>query len=165
VLTVLGATRLNTASGFWLATVGKLLDVVDGPVARRTHTSQFGALLDGGADKLTGAALIISELYLGLAPPAFLFFLLFYHALIALMAADAVRKGIETKPTCLGKYTMFLQVSALLLFALAHLAVSVQPQVHATALVIALAGVVAGVVSLVRYIRGYLDVARRRTHK
>lgn len=155
VLTIVGAIRLDTVAGFFIVGSGKFLDIADGLVARRTHTSNFGAFFDASADKLTALVLLIAAYHFRIAPIAFLLFVFFYHGSIAAMALDAERHGIRTRPTRLGKNTMFLHIGALLFFALAKAVTTGHDIIYASAAIIAIAGIVAGVLSFAHYVEAY----------
>jgi len=165
LLTLFGALRLDTVSGLVMTIAGRGLDMVDGPVSRRTHTSHIGALLDAGSDKVSMLALLIAMYYFGLAPTLFLSFIFVYHAAIVYMSLSGEKHGVEAKPTVLGKYTMFLHLAALLSFALSADITSYTIAVYDAAAVLALAGVVAGVISLYRYVELYIRNVRSKLHK
>jgi len=161
-LTVIGAFKLNTFSGLVLAASGRVLDIVDGAVARRTHASHLGALLDAGADKISMLAMLIAMYYFQLAPVLFLSFVFVYHAAIVYMSLNGEKHGVEAKPTVLGKYTMFLHIAALLSFALSDVITRYSVAVYDVAAVFAMAGVVAGVISLYRYVELYITNVRSK---
>jgi phosphatidylglycerophosphate synthase len=160
-LTVAGSFRLDTMFGFSLALGGRLLDIADGQVARRTHTSHFGALFDAGADKASVLALIISAFYFNLAPVMFLIFVLLYNAGILYMSLDGEKYGVKVAPTRLGKYTMFAHIAALLSFALAKVTPHGSSVWYAFASVLALIGVVSGAASFLKYVEIYRDGLRK----
>ena len=165
ILTFIGALSLNTLHGFIIAGTGKALDMVDGPIARRTHTSHFGALFDAGSDKFTSVVLLFSAYHFKLAPVAFLLFVLLYHLAVLGLSLDAEAHGIETKPTRLGKNTMFLHIGAILLFALAKAVSGAHDVVYTLAAVFAIAGIAAGAISLGTYIEIYNKKVRAKSHK
>lgn len=160
VLTLVGAFKLNTFHGLSLAVVGRTLDMVDGPVARRTRTSHFGALLDAGSDKVSMLAILVATYYFQLAPVLFLSFVFVYHVSILYMSLDGERHGVAAKPTRLGKYTMFLHLCALLGFVLSDVITKYTVTTYDAAAILALIGVVTGVVSLYKYVEIYLRTVR-----
>ena len=59
VLAWRGAKRINTTAGVAQVVAGRLIDTLDGTVARQTgQTSNFGAIVDAGLDKTTTAKLL-----------------------------------------------------------------------------------------------------------
>lgn len=165
LLTAAGSIRLDTPAGFWLVTVGKLMDVIDGQVARRTHTSNFGALYDITADKFTMLIIVIAAFYYRLVPLPFLIFILFYHGLVAAMASDAILHKLDADPSRLGKYTMALHICAILLFIFANVMHTAHHAVYLLAVVVAALGVATGIVCLIRYIRDYIRRVYKPYHK
>lgn len=165
ILTIVGAIRLDTIAGFLIVGSGKFLDIADGLVARRTHTSDFGAFFDASADKLTALILLIAAYHFRIAPVAFLLFVFLYHGSIAVMALDAERHGIRTRPSRLGKNTMFLHVGALLLFALAKAVTTGHNLIYACAAIVAITGIIAGVLSFASYVEAYRTRVRPKSKK
>lgn len=113
IITGFGAARLNTLDGFMLVIFGKLLDVLDGPIARRTHASDLGAALDATADKITGLVILISALYFGLAPTWLIVFLFSQHVAVSVISIYAALGGWVLKVIRLGKNNMFLHLFTL----------------------------------------------------
>ncbi len=54
-LSAYGAVNIDELSGVMLFGLGRALDVIDGKVARRYHSSEFGAKFDAVADKIAVA--------------------------------------------------------------------------------------------------------------
>jgi phosphatidylglycerophosphate synthase len=165
VLTAAGSVRLNTPAGVWLAAVGKLMDGLDGPVARRTHTSNFGATYDITADKITMLILIVSTYYYHLVPASFLLFIVLYHGLVAAMASDAMLHNFDADPSRLGKFTMALHIAAILLFIYANVLHFAHHFVLYCAVAVALIGVAVGVVSFTHYAQDYIKKVYKPYHK
>ncbi len=165
ILTAAGSLHLDTAEGLSLTIAGKMLDVIDGPVARRTHTSNFGALVDSTADKLTCLILIIAAYHFRLVPITFLWFVFVYQGLVAAMSFDAIRKGWDVHPSTIGKYAMFVQVSALLMFVFSHVVTAGQQFTHVLAIVFAAFAIISSIVSFIYYIREYFREVFLRAHK
>ncbi|PID32239.1 hypothetical protein CR970_01470 [Candidatus Saccharibacteria bacterium] len=116
-LTLYGSIHLETALGFWLLVLGRSLDMVDGPVARRTHTSRFGIALDAVADKLSLIPISVALLVYGLAPVIAVWYVVAQNAVVAAYNLVASHRGVRGKPTKSGKLNVFLQMSSLILFA------------------------------------------------
>ncbi|HSW79256.1 MAG TPA: CDP-alcohol phosphatidyltransferase family protein [Candidatus Saccharimonadales bacterium] len=164
LLTAAGALILNTPLGFWLVIIGKFMDVIDGQVARRTHTSNFGADYDAIADKITVLILVLSTFYYHLVPLPFLIFLVIYHGIIAVIGLDALFHSIDADPSRLGKYTMTLHMLAIGLFIFDGVFHFAHQAVFILAIAVALTGVSTGIICLTRYIREYIDRVYKPFH-
>jgi phosphatidylglycerophosphate synthase len=151
--TVFGSIRLDTGIGFAAIVVGRLLDMLDGVVARHTGTSQFGAALDAVSDKFATLAIIIGAWYFSLVPVWFLVFLLMQHIAVAVVALyGSARRNIRPKVTSLGKNNMFLHMFTLVVFVGAGL---LDGGLHSTittfALLLAVGSVVSGLFTFRNY--------------
>ncbi len=154
LVTTYGAIRLDTLVGFIIVIFGKFLDVLDGPVARRTHASDLGAVMDATADKITGLIILTSALYFDLAPLWFILFLFSQHIIVAMLSVYAAIRGIAIKVTQLGKNNMFFHLFTLFLFIDSHfVANSVSRFVWNIGLVATLVSVVTGMATTVSYFR------------
>lgn len=120
-LTLVGALQLDTWPGLIMATIGKSLDNLDGYVARRWHSSSFGAALDATADKLSGLMLLAGCWYFNSVPILFVAYCFVQQALVVTLALRAGRRKLPLTVVKIGKINMFLQVSTLLLFVLSSL--------------------------------------------
>lgn len=116
LLTAYGSLRLNTWTGFVCTTCGRVLDILDGPIARRTHTSRFGAVLDATVDKITVLFIALGLLSFNVAPRWIVLFILLYHGAIAAMNIIAASRKIIVTTTSAGKLCIFLQMTAMLMF-------------------------------------------------
>src|SRR6266571_1334975 len=141
-LTIFGATRLNTIAGLIVVIIGKAFDLLDGPIARRTHASQFGANMDTTADKLTGLTIIAAAYHFKLAPVLFLAYVFLQHFIVSVISVIAEFRGKHISVTQAGKHNMFLHVLALMLFILSSLTSSnISRPVYWIAVIIALASI------------------------
>jgi phosphatidylglycerophosphate synthase len=118
-LTVAGSIQLDTFIGFLAVLSGRILDLFDGPIARRTHTSRFGAVLDATVDKLAILAMITGMLAFGLAPIGVMGYILAQNVLVSGLNTIASLRKITVHTTDDGKHNVFLQISSMLLFVLA----------------------------------------------
>lgn len=116
-LVVYGSMRLNTAAGFWMVLVGRLLDLLDGPIARRTHTSRLGAVLDATVDKFTVLSITVGLLAYSLAPTIIVGYILLQNLLIAAMNIVSAQRKIAVDTTRAGKLNIFLQMCCMIAFA------------------------------------------------
>jgi phosphatidylglycerophosphate synthase len=151
-LTIVGCFMLNTWLGLGLVALGKLCDNLDGFVARRTHTSEFGADMDALADKVSGVIILLSCWHFATVPFWFVAFCFLQHISVTILAVVASAKHHPLKVVPIGKYNMFLHICALLLFTAAiHLNGVVHSPVIVLAYLLAIAGVVTGLVTLATY--------------
>lgn len=151
-VTVAGALHLNTPQGLLLAAGGRALDLLDGPVARRTHTSDFGAAVDATSDKLTLLILLIACIYYQSVPVAFLAYVFAHHAAISAISIIATVKKIAITVNRPGKLAMFFQLLAILLFAACAIVSGLAHAVTlAGALMSGLIGIIMGTVALWLY--------------
>ena len=142
VLTLVGAFRLNTSTGLCIAIVGRFMDMLDGPVARHTHTSHFGGILDAASDKSAGFALLIAAYHFKLAPILFIVYVFGCHLVITILNLWSEKQGKEVNVTIVGKLTMFLHISSLLLFIWSSLATGdIHTLLHLVAIALALVSV------------------------
>lgn len=109
-LTILGALRLDTTIGAVLFTIGRTLDLADGWIARRTHSSDLGAAFDAAADKIAVAFVLFMAFSLELVPLLVLCFVAFQNILNATVSIYADRKKRRLSVSKFGKYSMFGQV-------------------------------------------------------
>ena len=120
LLTIYGAVNITTLSGVVVLGIGRFIDVFDGKVARATHASPFGALVDATCDKIGIAVLLPAVWIAGIAP----YWLLVYIALqnilnIILNWLTAARGGTPASSKT-GKYAMFAQNVSLGFYALGN---------------------------------------------
>jgi phosphatidylglycerophosphate synthase len=120
MLSVHGAANIGRLHGVIEIGLGRLLDVIDGPVARRTHSSRFGAVLDAVFDKLAIAAIAYQAWRYGIAPKALIGFIVVQNLANSAAAIYAEKKNLRFESSTNGKYTILLQNLALGGFALAN---------------------------------------------
>lgn len=118
LLVVDGARHLTTKEGVLEIAVGRGLDVADGIIARRLNqTSNFGALTDALLDK-TGMAIITAEAWRQHALPRELLVSIGANQMASATftyggeIGDACDVDTSTRATKLGKYSMALELSA-----------------------------------------------------
>lgn len=116
-LTTYGSFRLQTTAGFWLVLVGRILDVLDGPIARRTHTSRLGAVLDATVDKFTVLTITLGLLAYQRAPVVIVLYILLQNVVTSLMNIVSARRKIVVESTRAGKLNIFMQMTCMILFA------------------------------------------------
>lgn len=130
ILVVAGCIWLDSWAGFALVVVGRLLDMVDGRLARSTHhASRFGAALDATLDKFAGLAIIIAVLLHGMAPAWAMIAIVIQNLLNGIATAWAMRRHPDRRflPSTAGKYAMAVQNLALAAFVISYLILPPQP--------------------------------------
>ncbi len=119
-LTTYGSLHINSLSGVLVIGLGRFIDIFDGKIARATHTSPFGALVDATCDKL-GLAVLIPAAWFGHVAPYWLlgYILIQNVANVILSLWNAARGG---KPTAsrFGKHALFIQNISLGSYALGN---------------------------------------------
>jgi phosphatidylglycerophosphate synthase len=119
-LSVHGASRVNTVCGVLEMGLGSAGDVLDGPVARRTHTSWFGKFLDASLDKVRIAVMVREAWRKGAAPKPLLGAFVVQNAANAVLTTYAEAHGIDLDANKKGKRSMFLQSLSIGSFALGN---------------------------------------------
>ena len=146
VLTVAGSFSLNTLSGLAMVAIGRLCDVLDGPLARATHASRTGAIIDVTMDKVAGLAILLATFYYQLAPAIFILFVFCQHAIVAAVSVLAELKKRPLSSSSAGKHNMFLHVVTLLTYALEkHVGGSAGQLIYVVATVLAILSVYSGI--------------------
>ena len=164
VITTYGATRLNTLDGFIIVIIGKFLDVVDGFVARKTHTSDFGAAMDATADKITGFIILISALIFDMVTVGFIIFLLVQHLIVAGLSVFAALRGISLKVTKLGKRNMFLHLVTLFILIGSHFVKgSIGQFAWNIGHILILASIITGLATALDYLRTIFEAKPKRS--
>lgn len=154
IITGFGAARLNTLAGFIVVIFGKLLDVLDGPIARRTHASDLGAALDATADKITGLIILISALYFDLAPTWLIVFLFSQHITVSALGIYASARGRVLKVSRLGKNNMFLHLLTLFVLIGSNFAHGGLSQaIGGLGLILAIASIITGLATTYSYLK------------
>lgn len=117
VLTIVGSLHFQTLAGFLGVTFGRILDVLDGPVARRTHTSRFGAVLDATIDKFSILAIVTGLLAYSLAPIPVILYIMIQNGLSSAVIMIASHRHIIVHSSKSGKLNVFFQTATMILFA------------------------------------------------
>lgn len=123
-LAIHGSMRADTKLGVAEAAVGRLVDLVDGRVARSLgQESDFGAGVDATLDKIAGLSIVMNEWGKGLAPKTALSAILIQNTVNGIATLAAIKKHPEEsfKPTTEGKLAMATQNAALALYPAARL--------------------------------------------
>jgi phosphatidylglycerophosphate synthase len=123
-LVLKGSARADTGWGISLTVAGRLLDLLDGKVARMTgQTSQFGAAVDAAFDKAGVLAIGVNEWRYRVAPRPALLAIAAQNAVNLTATAMSARFGAdeELAPVHDGKRAMGYQNAALGAYAVAAL--------------------------------------------
>ncbi|MET3806178.1 phosphatidylglycerophosphate synthase [Nakamurella sp. UYEF19] len=124
VLVLHGSARADTARGIAETVAGRLLDLLDGEVARKLdQSSEFGAGVDATFDKAGVLAIGINEWRGGIAPKPALLAIAAQNAVNLVATAVATRLGgdKDLAPVDEGKYAMAYQNGALGAYAVSAL--------------------------------------------
>lgn len=154
-LTIHGATQLNTVQGVAEIGVGRVLDLLDGPIARATHASRLGAMLDASADKLATFAILASAWHYDVAPKTMIGLIAAQNIINAGISLYAEHHDKNMESSLAGKRAMFLQNLAVGGYALAGVVGSdtIQNGLEATSLVAGVAGLAVGALATYGYLR------------
>lgn len=113
---LIGSLFLNRPLGLTLVLIGRAFDLIDGPVARATRSSQFSKFLDPTADKIALLGILAGAWYYELLPEAALWYVLAQNGLVSVISVAAQRNGTAIGALIAGKINLFLQMCALALF-------------------------------------------------
>ena len=117
-LTIYGSLTITSLTGVLLLGAGRFIDVFDGPLARRTHTSSLGALVDATCDKI-GIAFLVSAVWIAhYAPIWLLAYVVIQNVANVILSWLTAKRGMKPAASKSGKYAMFLQNVSIGLYAL-----------------------------------------------
>ncbi len=117
-LTIIGSLNLTSLTGVLILGLGRFIDMFDGKIARATHSSRFGAIVDATCDKIGIAVLVPAVWIAGIVPIWLLVYILIQNILNVIISGLATAKGAQTASSKAGKYAMFAQNISLGSFAL-----------------------------------------------
>lgn len=121
LITLVGCFWLDTSMGLALVFFGRLLDLVDGPVARATQTTKFSVFFDPTADKIALAGILTAVIYYDLAPLPIVLYIIAQNLAVSVLSIIAQRQNKAVGALIPGKLNLFLQTSSIFLFIIAHL--------------------------------------------
>lgn len=119
-LTAYGATHIGDVSGVLEAGAGRVLDLADGFIARKTHASEFGAKLDATLDKMAVGVIAGEAWYQHAAPEAVIGVIALYNVVNAVSNVYSVKKTGQANTSIAGKRAMFGQNIAAGMLLLGH---------------------------------------------
>lgn len=120
-----GAENIETPRGLLQTIAGRVMDALDGPVARATgQESNFGATVDAGLDKVATAKIMYEMWRKNAAPSAVLGGIATLSAINTATTAYTMitRPGEPIRPTKTGKLAMAGETLALFAYTTAHTA-------------------------------------------
>lgn len=121
VLAWRGTKRINTTAGVAQVVAGRLIDTLDGTVARQTgQTSNFGAIVDAGLDKTTTAKLLYEMQRQDIAPKEVLGLIAAFNTVNAIASTkSAIDIADETvRPDISGKLALAFETGSLFAHAI-----------------------------------------------
>lgn len=120
LLTIWGSLHISSLAGVLILGVGRFIDIFDGKIARATHVSPLGALVDATCDKI-GIAFLVPAIWIaGIAPYWLLIYILAQNILnVILSSLTAARKSVPAASRY-GKHALFLQNISLGSYALGN---------------------------------------------
>jgi phosphatidylglycerophosphate synthase len=155
--------RSNFTAGFILIGLGRICDILDGHIARQTHTSSpVGEGLDAATDKFVILVAAIVLLATHAVPLVLLIPIIVVEAATAFTVLFGRMRGVRLHPARIGKYATFGLWLALLIFLVAHAVGSktgVGHVLYATAAACGAVALGAALVALQHYVR---TINRRR---
>jgi len=118
--TLYGAFHINSLSGVLILGTGRFIDIFDGKVARATHVSSFGALVDATCDKIGLAVLLPAIWFAQIAPYWLLIYIALQNILNVVISSMTAARGAIPAASRAGKYAMFVQNISLGCYALGN---------------------------------------------
>ena len=154
-LTIHGATELNSLQGVIEIGLGRAMDVLDGPIARRTHASRFGAALDAVSDKIAIGALIVGSWQYDTVPKPVIGLIAAQNVISAGISVYAEKQKLDMDSSKDGKHSMFLNILAMGSFALSSVVESagLERGLEVAGIAAAIGGLTLGTKAIIGYAR------------
>lgn len=119
-LTIYGSFNIETLVGVLILGLGRFIDIFDGKIARATHVSRFGAIVDATCDKI-GIAFLVPAIWIaGIAPIWLLVYILAQNLLNVIFSGLATVRKAKPTSSQYGKHAMFMQNISLGFYALGN---------------------------------------------
>lgn len=118
--TIYGALNIHSLAGVLILGLGRFIDIFDGKVARATHVSPLGALVDATCDKIGMAFLLPAVWFAGIAPYWLLIYIAAQNVSNIVLSWLTAKRGTTPAASRSGKYAMFLQNMSLGFYALGN---------------------------------------------
>jgi len=119
-LTIYGSLHINSLSGVLILGLGRFIDIFDGKIARATHTSRFGAIVDATFDKIGLGFLVPAIWFAHIAPYWLLIYIIVQNLLNVVFSLVASARRAKPTSSKFGKHAMFLQQISLGFYALGN---------------------------------------------
>jgi cardiolipin synthase len=167
IVTSIGLWAFWQGHGFLalgLITAGRLFDVLDGYVARHTHTSSpFGEGWDASMDKVVILLAAMTLIATQAVPWPLMLAIAALELITAMIVLLGRKLGVRVHPAKIGKYATFGLWSTLLLFVVAQ-AVGAETAwgraLHAVAIICGLGALGGALAALKHYVRAILHPER-----
>lgn len=119
-LTIYGSLNINSLTGVLILGLGRFIDIFDGKIARATHVSRLGAIVDATCDKI-GIAFLVPAIWIAhIAPYWLLVYIIAQNFLNVFFSIWATIRKAKPTSSLDGKYAMFLQNVSLGFYALGN---------------------------------------------
>ncbi len=119
-LTIWGSLNVHTLAGVLLIGLGRFIDLFDGKVARATHASRFGAIVDATFDKIGLGFLVPAMWFAHIVPYWLLIYIIVQNLLNVVFSLVASARKAKPTSSKHGKYAMFFQQISLGFYALGN---------------------------------------------
>lgn len=120
VMTIWGSLHINSLEGVLILGLGRFIDIFDGKIARATHASRLGAIVDATCDKIGFAFLVPAIWIAGIAPVWLLVYILGQNLLNVVFSGWAALRHAKPTSSRYGKHAVFMQNISLGLYALGN---------------------------------------------
>lgn len=118
--TIYGAFHIETLAGVLILGTGRLIDVFDGKVARATHVSRLGAIVDATCDKIGITFLVVAVWVAQIAPYWLLIYIAAQNIMNIVISGISAARGGKPTSSKNGKYAMFVQNISIGCYALGN---------------------------------------------
>jgi phosphatidylglycerophosphate synthase len=119
-LTIYGSLHIKSLIGVLILGTGRFIDIFDGKIARATHVSRFGAIVDATCDKI-GIAFLVPAIWAAhIAPIWLLVYILAQNLLNVVFSVLATARKAKPTSSQYGKHAMFMQNISLGFYALGN---------------------------------------------
>jgi phosphatidylglycerophosphate synthase len=119
-LTIYGSLNIEMLGGVLILGLGRFIDIFDGKIARATHVSRFGAIVDATCDKI-GIAFLVPAIWVAdIAPIWLLVYILAQNILNIVFSGLAAVRNAKPTSSQYGKHAMFMQNISLGFYALGN---------------------------------------------
>lgn len=154
--TIYGAFHIESLVGVLILGTGRLIDVFDGKIARATHVSRLGAIVDATCDKIGITFLVVAVWTAHIVPVWLLVYVAAQNIMNVIISGISAARGGKPVSSRNGKYAMFVQNISIGCFALGNV-INVQ--------ILTTLGLLLGVISLYWGVRATYGYAKMLPQK